>query len=273
VGEPYHNDPGGNRLWLNDGEAGFTLEWTDAEVHSMDVAFFDADGDGWLDLASANIDGAHSIHRYEAGVLAPWWSASGLFSRFEGNTLDFGDVDGDGDEDLVISDNLQLGGAGTVSVYCGPDFERCWESEDTLRYQSALSLEDVDGDGDLDLVAGAWGINDFSGDVLRMYVNDGGLETVASWTTDSEVVAEALVWSDLDGSHEERVELISEGGLVRAPQGAEIVELPEGACWDGRHVSGPAGTIVLRAPAPRDLAVSNWNKSVGNHLFARKTTP
>ncbi len=239
----------------------------------MDVGFFDADADGRLDLASANIDAAHTIHRYEAGVLTPWWSASGLFERFEGNSLDFGDVDGDGDDDLVISDNLQLGGAGTISVYCGPDFKRCWESEDEVRYQSALSLEDVDGDGDLDLVAGAWGINDFNGDVLRMYGNDGGLETVASWSTDSEGVAEALAWSDLDDSHEERVEMIGEGGLIRAPQGSEIIELPDGACWDGRHVSGPAGTIVLRAPAPRDLAVSNWNKSVGNHLFERKTAP
>ena len=269
VGEAYHNDPGGNRVWLNDGSGSFLPHWTGPETHSMDVGWFDADGDGDLDLASANVGGAHTIHLNDDGDLTLFWQADG--DRFEGNTLDFGDVDGDGAADLVISDNLQLGGPGVVSAWCGPSYALCWRSEDTPRYQSAVSLEDVDGDGDLDLVAGAWGIGSFNGDALRLYENDGGLEVRASWSTQSEGVAEALAWADLDGSDHQELLIEHAGGLLRLAQGTEVVSLDAKMSWDGRHVSGAPGSIVARAPAPRDLAVSNWNKSVGNFVFLRQT--
>jgi hypothetical protein len=269
AGEPYHNEPQGNRVWFNNGDGTFTLAWTDEAAWTMDVALFDADGDGWLDVASANMDSPHTIQRFNGQGFEEYWSAEGPAERFEGNTLDFADVNDDGYQDLVVSDNIQLGGIGTVSLYCGPDFGRCWESVDPERYQSAVSLEDVDGDGRVDLVAGAWGRGDFGGDAVRIYRNtDDGLETWPSWTSDSQGVAEAFAWADLDGTGS-LLDVEHPGGLYRVPQGAEIAELSPGLVSDGRHVTGEGGTITLVEPVPRDLAVSNWNKTVGNFLFTR----
>ncbi len=151
VGEPYFYAPGPNLLYRN---AGGVFEeppvWqASAARHSMDVAFFDADGDGWLDLAFANEAAAHTIYLNSGDGLPgtdPGWEADS--GPFEGNTLDFGDVDGDDHLDLVVSDsNYWLGGRGTVSLFCGPLFGRCWESEDPPGYQSAVALDLLVSDG------------------------------------------------------------------------------------------------------------------------------
>ena len=270
AGEPYRHDPEVSRVFQNDGTGSFTEVWTtESPRYSFDAAWFDADLDGDLDLAFANAQSAHAIYLSEAGVLdpEPWWTASGAPTKFEGNTLDWGDVDGDGTLDLVISDNDQLGGDGTVSLYCGPDFELCWISEDEPRYQSAVSLEDVDQDGDLDLAAGAWGVDDYYGDPVRIYRNDEGtLDTEATWSAEAKGVVEALTWADLDRSHE-LVETVSGSGLVLV--GGPVVAVSGGVAGD-RYISGPGALEAqVLAPAPRDLAVSHWDRSVGNHVYRR----
>ena len=65
--------------------------------------------------------------------------------------------------DIVVSENNQLGGAGTLRGWCGPDFVMCWESQDEKQMQSAILLRDFDGDGDVDLAASSWW------GALRMY--------------------------------------------------------------------------------------------------------
>ena len=270
AGEPYHNDAQGNRAWLNDGAGQFSPLWIDDATWTMDVGLVDVDGDGWLDVAAANWGSPHTVHRFDGQDFSLYWTAEGSPERFEGNTLDWADVNGDDAMDLVISDNLQLGGEGTISLYCGPTLERCWESTDPPRYQSAVSLEDVDGDGWVDLAAGAWGRGNFAGDVIRIYRNvDGTLEDQASWTSNSQGVAEAIVWADLDRRDAPTWSIDHPGGLTVLPQGTEIAALSSGQVSDGRHVTGAPGTIVVDQPTPRDLAVSNWNKTVGNFLFSR----
>ncbi|HJN74166.1 MAG TPA: VCBS repeat-containing protein [Myxococcota bacterium] len=272
AGEPYYHEPEVSRVYYNDGEATFTETWTtETPRYSFDVAWFDADADGDLDLAFANAETPHTIYLSEDGELdpEPWWTAAGADSKFEGNTLDWGDVDGDGTMDLVVSDNDQLGGDGTVSLYCGPDFSLCWISQDEPRFQSAVSLEDVDQDGDLDLAAGAWGVVDYYGDVVRLYRNnDGVLDTETTWSSSSKGVIEAFAWADLDLSHE-IVETVSGMGLVEVPGRGPVLEIAGGVAGDG-YVSGP-GVVEASylAPAPRDLAVSHWDRTVGNHVYRR----
>ena len=273
AGEPYYHQPDRSLVWLNDGEGDFGVQaaWsTEADRHSLDVAWTDLDADGDLDLAFANIGSPHTAYLNEGGELSssPAWEASGESERFEGNTLDFGDVNDDGHMDLVISDNDQLGGAGTVVLYCGPSLEPCWESQDAPRMQSAVSLEDIDGDGDLDLAAGAWGRGGLGAEV-SIYLNDLGiLEEKPSWASQTSSVIEAFAWADLDGSDAE-VQELSGVGLVQVPHRGRVLSVTGGVAGEG-WISGP-GSIEAQvlAPAPRDLAVTNWDKYLGNYVFTR----
>ncbi len=205
VGEAYYNEPDVSLVFVNDGfgDFGTTPAWSsDVPRFSFDVAWADLLGDARLDLVLANQAHGHVIFENTDGMLAaePAWTASGPVTDFEGNTLDVGDVSGDGYNDLVVSDNLQLGGVGRVRMWCGPVFELCWTSEDEPAYQSAVSLFDVDSDGDLDLMAGAWWGS------VRMYENvEGMLWGTPNWQSDlDEIVVEGFAWGDVDGdSHPE----------------------------------------------------------------------
>lgn len=268
VGEPYRHDPDLSRVYLNDGSADFGEgpAWlTETPRHSLDVAWLDQDGDGWLDLAFANEDTGHTLYHNALGTLEtePTWTAPE--EGFEGNTLDWGDLDADGVLDLVVSDTNQRGGAGAVRAWCGAGLTLCWQAEDTPDYPSAVSLEDVDGDGDLDLAAGAWW------GPVRLYENQGGaLQTTASWSsTPSEPVVESLAWEDLDGSDTTLIEV----------QGTDLVALP-GRCRVVQAAAGVAGDGYLTGPGPvsatcarssrRDLVVTDWDPDGGTRVYGRE---
>ncbi|MCP4806168.1 MAG: VCBS repeat-containing protein [Proteobacteria bacterium] len=267
VGEHYHNDPDHSLVYENDGTGAFTLVWTtEAPRHSFDVAWVDLDGDLDLDLAFANAGTPHTVYENLGGSLAtePSWEAPG--EAFEGNSLDFGDLDGDGLPDLAITDNTQKTGDGLARAYCGPDLEVCWTSDDGERYQSAISLEDVDVDGDLDVALGSWGQSSL-GDSVRVYSNDSGvIQSTSGYKSSTSTVIEAFAWADLDGSHDQ-TQTLSGHRLIEVP--GRIVRVTGGVAGD-RVATGPGALEVeYLLPAPRDLVVTNWDEEHGNHVYGR----
>ena len=264
VGEAYYNEPGRSLLFENGGSGNFGDEpaWsTEADRHSFDVVWSDFNDDGMLDLLFANSGSGHTIYINTGGLpgSSPWWTASGDSESFEGNSATFGDVNGDGVVDAVVSDNMQLGGVGLVRGWCGPSFDLCWESGDTPAYQSAVAFEDTDGDGDQDLVAGSWW------GTARVYARRGGsLDTTPSWFSDDSIVVESFAFEDIDGS-DLATDVVSGTGLLRVPGRPLTIS---GGVYAGGWASGPGEVEVTYAiPYKRDLFIANWENHAGNPIY------
>ncbi len=126
--------------------------WSSQVDKTSNVAFGDVDGDGDLDLVCAESEdftgNKTTLYLNENGVLAdtPVWS-----SRLDQtHDVALGDVDGDGDLDLVCgNDSLS-----TLYRNDGGRFgdDPVWFSQPHETY--GVVLGDVNGDGDLDLVCG-----------------------------------------------------------------------------------------------------------------------
>jgi hypothetical protein len=270
VGETYYHadSPAPSVVYFNDGTGGFGSSpgWTSGVPgQAFDVGWADMDGNGWLDLLLANQSAGHAIYLNFEGVLedSPAWVAEGESSDFEGNSLDVGDVDQDGNLDLVVTDNNQISGLGTVRIWCGPDFSACWEPSETLDYASAVSLEDVDGNGRLDVTVGSWWGQ------ARVYFNsDLYPGTQAGWFSQEEGVIEGFAWEDVDGSHwSERT--LTGNGLLAIPGRGRVLEVL-GGVEAGGWASGPGALEVRYLQAlKRDLALSNWEYEFGNRIYGR----
>ena len=264
VGEAYYNEPDYSIVFENNGHGDYTLVWqTETPRHSFDVAWVDINADGFLDLAFANAQSPHAAYLSEQGVLPSFASWEAREGPFEGNTLDFEDVNQDGFPDLLISDNNQLGGLGTVRLFCGPDLELCWETTEDSQMWSAVTIQDVDDDGDFDLLAGAWW------GAVEVFRNDEGFistETVKSLGHD-EMVVEALAWGAVSDFQSTLIQL--EGsGLMRMPKGAYPISIQAGVVGDG-YISGPSIRAQVRH-SPADMLLTDWTPDQGNVIFFRK---
>lgn len=143
------------RIFENDGAGGFTAHTVDEGHEShLGVRPVDIDGDGDLDLVSIAYDAPGEIHlwRNDSGAEVPFRHVV-IDDELPGYLDDksVGDLDGDGLPDIVIGTDTQL------VWYRAPD----WEREQILpgqNFTTDMQVADVDGDGDLDLVAAEYDI-------------------------------------------------------------------------------------------------------------------
>ncbi|MCA9096171.1 MAG: VCBS repeat-containing protein, partial [Planctomycetaceae bacterium] len=146
---------------------------TDNPLNGVDVGSFsiptlvDLDGDGDLDLVTGNDDGTFNYFRNTGTALAPVFTEQ-TFSNNPLNGFDLGDssapalgdLDGDGDLDLISGafngKYFYYLNTGTAK---SPSFTEQTGAANPLNgkdvgFSSVPQMADVDGDGDLDVIAG-----------------------------------------------------------------------------------------------------------------------
>ena len=153
------------------------------------VVLADIDGDNDLDLIAANeLGDTLTVSRNNgSGVFT---SGTAIAAASGPVALAAGDVDGDADIDLVVAHLA----AGVVRIYrndgagvFGPDPDLA------LSAAQCIALEDIDGDGDPEIVAGGWG------GIVRVFRNDG----VSGFVFDHDIAlgesVVSLALGDFDG--------------------------------------------------------------------------
>jgi hypothetical protein len=194
-----------NRLYLNDGSAdpfsGITGTDISSDAHdTISIALGDVDGDGDLDMLAGNWNQTNRLY-LNTGTAAPFSGVTGTDISGDAhstNSIALGDVDGDGDLDMLVGNSygpnrlyLNNGTADPFSGVTGTDI-----SSDA-HYTYSIAMGDVDGDGDLDMVAGN------NGDANRLYKNN-GTAVPFSGVTGSDISSDAhatlsIALGDVDG--------------------------------------------------------------------------
>jgi plastocyanin len=259
-----------NVLVINQFVPSGILSFTDESVarlganvsHAKSVVTRDVDGDGWVDLLFCNaFDLEPPLLYINQGAANPGFftlesSARGLTTILSSGSAQFGDVDDDGDPDLLIN-NGYLGQSRKPKLYLNDGLG--FFTDDLGRMAAAgnkqsqmdVQLADMDGDWDLDFV----GLNRASnpGGAHYLMLNDGaGTFTNATATipSNSGNTYEGEV-GDLDGDADLDLFLVSSTGFG------------EGAIRNDLAQGGTLALVALPALADgnddNEIALFDWD--------------
>ena len=168
-------------LYLNNGSGTFTITTdTFTDVKKGDLELADLDGDGDIDVMLSGINDGSSI-----GAVTEIYfnNGSGVFTRdltatftqLSASSIDFGDVDKDGDIDVLLTGKDDSGsGVAETQIY-----KNDGSGKFTLLSTSITGVRSGDGkfgdsdkDGDLDVIITGW---DESGRTMELWINDSPL--------------------------------------------------------------------------------------------------
>ena len=189
----------------------------------------DIDNDGDLDLVMSGCsDGGGSINSacndggYRTYIYLNNGSTFTESSSWQDNLTKswkgshaLGDIDNDGDLDLVMSGSSQIGKIAKIYINNGTSFieNQTWQENLSTAHESAIGLADIDRDGKLDLAL--CGDHGTSYEVTRIYINN-GTSLIENSTWQAGLVAVdwcSLVLGDFDNDNDMDFSLIGHNTL------------------------------------------------------------
>lgn len=214
----YNNSTNGfTILYENDGNGDFTevINTPFDNVYNGKIAFIDINQNSHNDIfISGQTNAGLRISKLYLN------DGNGIFSEvlgtpFEGivsGAIDFNDVDGDGDLDILItginSNNVRIAklylnnGSGEFTEALGTPFEGV--------SSSSVSFADIDGDGDQDVLI--TGHNDLFERIAKIYINNGGGNFAELAGTNFDVVSySSIAFADIDGDGDQDVLITGQG--------------------------------------------------------------
>jgi imidazolonepropionase-like amidohydrolase/L-ascorbate metabolism protein UlaG (beta-lactamase superfamily) len=241
----------GYTVHQNDGTGRFDQHWTQADDAAMDLgdmALEDLDSDGDLDAVITN--GHFQSTSHPAMIFIN--DGTGLFtdsgqrlSAVRNAGVGLGDLDGDGDPDLVLADHME-----PCQVWLNDGRGRFADSGFRFgddQFYRHVHLGDLDGDGDLDIFLAAFGVTSGSNEV---WFNTTGaspppVAPTAQSETDEASPPLVLLGTLIDGTGADplpNAALVIQNGRIVAvgpraelsiPPSAQIIDLPQATILPG----------------------------------------
>lgn len=203
-------------LYENDGSGNFTAtsQPNIVNVYAGAAEFADVDNDGDMDLlitgntsssaATANLYLNDGIGNFSIASSTP-------FETSNGGDIDFGDIDGDNDLDLIMTGNDASGnvfsklytnsGTGSFTLVTGTIF--------TGVNSSSTEFIDVDNDGDLDLLI--CGANSSDVSTTKLYENNGaGIFNLVTGTPFDNAQFGDIAFGDTDNDGDQDILIVGQ---------------------------------------------------------------
>eukprot|EP00812_Abedinium_dasypus_P009610 NODE_328_length_1663_cov_215.967662.p1 GENE.NODE_328_length_1663_cov_215.967662~~NODE_328_length_1663_cov_215.967662.p1 ORF type:complete len:510 (-),score=182.98 NODE_328_length_1663_cov_215.967662:116-1645(-) len=193
-----------NKLYLNDGKGTFTDATTaaieDAGGNSRAVSFGDVDGDGDLDVYTANAMSANKLFINDGkGHFTDGTDAAGVGDTSITQGMNMADVDNDGDVDILISNIGPLKGSILYLNDGKGKFTGSSHGVGDWLFGQGVAFADVNCDGLLDAYVCSWGTppSGWPAQENRFFVNAGEAKSWLKVKPQDEKGYETLVGTEV----------------------------------------------------------------------------
>lgn len=187
-----------------------------------DIAIDDVDGDDDLDvLLLGTKDGLKFLQLfYNDGNGNFTESAQNYFEQPTQGSVTFGDVDGDGDPDALITGRLSSSNITQLYRNDGSgNFNEEIQNPFSEVRESTAAFSDVDGDGDLDVIIAGNQSFSFDQSVTNLYLNNGSGQYIEDLEQSFTGVRSAsIAFSDVDLDGDEDVIIMGLSGFINSTE-------------------------------------------------------